>query len=218
MRPKKPALRSMSSLRRPGRKSLSCTAPFFRPEALARRATSTASFRLVAIGFSQYTCLPARSACASSCGRICVVPASKKTVSSLSASASSRLVPQRTMPFAFARASIFSALRPMRIGSGMTLSPFASATPPCARMAQMDRMRCWFMPMRPVTPCMIRPSRFVAMKLLQKVGIRIGIEGRSADRLSHPAQIAGGKRRAAWAVGYVVERLHGHHATVAVAM
>jgi hypothetical protein len=82
MRPKKPARRSMSSLRRPGRKSLSCTAPCFRPEPSARRAISTASFRLVAIGFSQYTCLPARMALASSVGRICVVPASKKMVSS----------------------------------------------------------------------------------------------------------------------------------------
>jgi len=62
--------------------------------------------------------LPAASARERSCGRICVVPASKKTVSSLSASAISRFVPQRAMPWAFASASILTALRPIRIGSG----------------------------------------------------------------------------------------------------
>ena len=38
---------------------------------------------------------------------------------------------------------IFSALRPTRIGSGMTLSPFESVTPPWSRMAQIERTRCW---------------------------------------------------------------------------
>src|SRR5678816_155169 len=36
--------------------------------------------------------------------------------------------------------------------NGIALSPFASATPPWARIAQIERMRCWFMPIRPVTP------------------------------------------------------------------
>jgi hypothetical protein len=40
-------------------------------------------------------------------------------------------------------------LRPTRIGSGMTRRPSASATPPCARIAQIERTRCWFVPMRP---------------------------------------------------------------------
>jgi hypothetical protein len=58
-----------------------------------------------------------------------------------------------------ASASIFSALRPIRIGSGITLSPLASVTPPWLRIATMERIRCWFMPMRPVTPCMMIPRR-----------------------------------------------------------
>ena len=53
MRPKKPARRSMSSFLKPGRKSLSWTAPCFSPDACAIFAISTASLRLVAIGFSQ---------------------------------------------------------------------------------------------------------------------------------------------------------------------
>src|SRR4051812_21504608 len=41
----------------------------------------------------------------------------------------------------------------------------SSATPPCARMALIDRMRCWFVPMRPVTPFMMMPRRIVSMSL-----------------------------------------------------
>src|SRR5690606_16637579 len=29
----------------------------------------------------------------------------------------------------------------------------------CCRTARIDRMRCWFMPMRPVTPFMMMPRR-----------------------------------------------------------
>jgi hypothetical protein len=105
--------------------------------------------------------LPARSALASSIGRIWVVPASKKTVSSRFSSAASRLVPKRSMPWARASASIFAASRPIRIGSGMTRVPLESLTPPSLRMATIERTRCWFRPMRPVTPCMTRPSRWV---------------------------------------------------------
>ena len=160
MRPKNPARRSMSSLRRPGRNSLSCTAPCRSPRASASRASraiSSACSRVVAMGFSQYTCLPARSAWASSCGRICVVPASKKTSLAGSCSAASRWVPQRATPWACASASTLAASRPMSIGSGMTRSPLAKRTPPCALMARMERIRCWWVPIRPVTPCITMP-------------------------------------------------------------
>src|SRR4030095_3242254 len=96
-------------------------------------------------------------------GRIWVVPASKKTVSSLFCKALSRSVPQRSIFQVRARASIFSALRPIRIGSGMTLSPLESVTPPWSRIATMERIRCWFMPMRPVTPCMMIPRECVGI-------------------------------------------------------
>jgi len=45
------------------------------------------------------------------------------------------------------------------MGSGITRSPFLSATPPAARIATIERIKCWFMPMRPVTPFMMMPSR-----------------------------------------------------------
>src|SRR5207237_566022 len=38
--------------------------------------------------------------------------------------------------------------------------PRFGATPPCLRISRIERMRCWFMPMRPVTPCMMMPTRF----------------------------------------------------------
>ena len=47
------------------------------------------------------------------------------------------------------------------IGSGTMRPPPRSATPPAARMARIERIRCWFIPMRPVTPCMTMPSRRV---------------------------------------------------------
>src|SRR5262249_32053853 len=58
---------------------------------------------------------------------------------------------------------IFSALRPIRIGSGIALSPLDRLTPPWARIATMERIRCWFIPMRPVMPFMMMPRRFVAI-------------------------------------------------------
>ena len=83
-------------------------------------------------------------------------------------SASSRFVPKRAMPWARASASILPASRPINIGSGITLSPPASNTPPWARMAQIERIRCWFMPMRPVTPCITMPRVRVLMRGLRK--------------------------------------------------
>src|SRR5918992_975853 len=56
----------------------------------------------------------------SSAGRICVVAASKNTVSSGFFSAASRSVDQRAMPCAFARRSSLPASRPSSTGSGMS--------------------------------------------------------------------------------------------------
>jgi len=97
-------------------------------------------------------------------GRICVVAASKKTSSFGSASAAARSVVHRSRPCRRASTSVFSALRPTRIGSGITRSPFLSCTPPSLRIARIERMRCWFVPIRPVTPCMMMPRRRVAIK------------------------------------------------------
>src|ERR1043165_9720160 len=107
--------------------------------------------------------LPAFIAFCSSSARSCVVAASKNNVSFLSLSALSRSVVQRVMPWALASFCKRSALRPTRIGSGITRSPFFSATPPWSRMAQIERIRCWFMPMRPAPPLMMMPSRCCAM-------------------------------------------------------
>src|SRR6185295_10270067 len=125
--------------------------------------------------------LPAAIAFFTSLWRSLVVAASKNSVSSLFLSAALRSVEKRSMPCASASASTFSGLRPSRIGSGMTRSPFLRATPPCLRIATIERMRCWFMPMRPVTPFMTMPRRcwamlvesFVASGMLRHVG-RVG--------------------------------------------
>ena len=44
---------------------------------------------------------------------------------------------------------------------GHDARPPSSATPPCARIALIERTRCWLVPMRPVTPFMMMPSRIV---------------------------------------------------------
>ena len=111
-------------------------------------------------------CLPASIACVTRSARICVVAASKNTVSFGFFSAAARSVVERAMPYCLASAAIFSALRPTRIGSGITRSPFGSATPPCSRIARIERTRCWFSPMRPVTPFMMMPSVRVATPVL----------------------------------------------------
>ncbi len=157
MRPSAPLSMACFSLSSPGSQSLSCTAPFLTPAASAVRARSSATSRLSAIGFSQYTCLPAAIAFFRSSARICVEPASKKIVSSGLARASSRLSVQRSTPCSFARCSTFAALRPTRMGSGINRSPFGSGIPFSARMARMERIRCWFIPILPVTPCMMIP-------------------------------------------------------------
>src|ERR1700683_2774162 len=49
------------------------------------------------------------------------------------------------------------SLRPTRIGSGMMTSFALTRTPPCLMMASIERIRCWLVPMRPVTPFMMMP-------------------------------------------------------------
>jgi hypothetical protein len=109
--------------------------------------------------------LPAAIAFSRRRGRICVVAASKKMVSPGLAIAPSRSVVQRATPCSFASAATFSALRPTRTGSSCTLEPSESVTPPSARIATTERIRCWFMPMRPVTPFMMMPRVFWDMGL-----------------------------------------------------
>src|SRR5688572_33183834 len=70
------------------------------------------------------------------------------------------------MPAAWHSDLSLSVLRPTRMGSGMVVSLGESATPPCLMMATMDRMRCWLVPMRPVTPFMMMPILCVFMASL----------------------------------------------------
>src|SRR5437660_6858997 len=123
--------------------------------------------------------LPAAIALRMSSARNFVVAASKNSVSSRLPSATSRSVVQRAMPFAFASSSSLALLRPTRIGSGITRSPFLRTRPPCARIAMIERIKCWFMPMRPVTPFIMMPRRCCAM--------RRDLSNR-AFRLFHPQQ------------------------------
>src|SRR5581483_10594418 len=147
-------------------------------------------------------CLPAAIALASSAGRICVVAVSKNTASFLSASAASRSVVTRVMPLALASWLSFSLLRPTRMGSGMTRSPFESVTPPWARMATIERATCWFVPMRPVTPFMTMPSRRTLMHILPVLPARpvtdrpsmVSIETARRDTDLFPSSLFSGER------------------------
>src|SRR6266705_4383762 len=103
-------------------------------------------------------CFLAAIALLSTAGRSFVEAASKKTASSGFLSASSRSVVQRSTPCSAASFFSFSGLRPTRIGSGITRVPSASRTPPSLRIAMTERARCWFVPIRPVTPFMMTPS------------------------------------------------------------
>jgi hypothetical protein len=47
------------------------------------------------------------------------------------------------------------------MGSGMSRVPSSRATPPCARIALIERTRCWLVPILPVTPFMMMPMRSV---------------------------------------------------------
>src|SRR6266705_3706221 len=103
-------------------------------------------------------CFFAARAFFSKVGRSFVEAASKKTASSGFPSASSRSVVQRPTPCSAASFFSFSGLRPTRIGSGITRVPSASRTPPSSRIAMTERAKCWFVPIRPVTPFMMMPS------------------------------------------------------------
>ncbi len=41
-------------------------------------------------------------------------------------------------------------------------------TPPCWMMGTIERRRCWFIPMRPVTPFMMIPTVWVVMPCLSR--------------------------------------------------
>src|ERR1035437_6281150 len=69
-------------------------------------------------------------------------------------------------------ASSLASLRPPRTGWGMMVSLGPSSTPPCRMMAQMERRKCWFSPMRPVTPFMIMPTEWMVFSLMAVFGSR----------------------------------------------
>ncbi len=75
--PEETAFDQARSLSRPGRKILSCTTPCLTPASSARRASSSAPSRLVAVGFSQYRCFPAAIAFFTDSSRAPVTWASK---------------------------------------------------------------------------------------------------------------------------------------------
>ena len=124
MRPKKPESRRKASLSRPGRNSLSCTTPFLRPLALAsftpRPLRQIGRDRLLAIDMlagldrlrqQRRPHLRGARHRRRSCRPCWRAPCRDRW-------------PKRATPMRLASASIFSALRPIRIGSGITRSPF----------------------------------------------------------------------------------------------
>src|SRR5665213_1421993 len=100
-----------------------------------------------------------------SAGRSPVEAASKNTASLRSDSAASRSAVQRSTPSAPASAASLAPLRPTSSGSGTSRSPLASTSPPSLRMASSARWRCCCVPMRPVAPCTMIPSRRSAISL-----------------------------------------------------
>ena len=66
-------------------------------------------------------------------------------------------------PCAAASAASLSGLRPSSTGSGMRRSPLRSGNPPSLRIASTERIRCWLVPRRPVTPSIATRSVLVAM-------------------------------------------------------
>src|SRR6476659_10089347 len=98
----------------------------------------------------------------------CKVPeASKKISLDLSPSAESSSVVNFSglppMPCASARPRSLFSLRPVRIGSGIRRRSSETRTPPCFMMARTERIRCWLVPMRPVTPLRMMPILRVSM-------------------------------------------------------
>src|SRR5438445_3369283 len=68
----------------------------------------------------------------------------------------------------------FVSSRPTRIGSGSRRSPFGSGTPPWRRTATIERMRCWFNPIRPVTPFMMMPMVRTVIRTSPSEGFQVG--------------------------------------------
>ena len=102
------------------------------------------------------------------------------------------------------------------MGSGITRSPLGSATPPCSRIATIERTKCWLSPMRPVTPYITMPSLRVAMRAL----LPSAICGRdkcilstcktTAPRLFWPKECQSGALRVRRSIG----QYYGGYATV----
>src|SRR6266852_7790707 len=131
-------------------------------------------------------CFLAARAFLSRAGRSFVDAASKKIASSGFLSASSRSVDQRSTPCSAASFFSFSALRPTRIGSGITRVPSPSRTPPSLRIAMTERARCWFVPMRPVTPFMMTPSLCSAMASYPKSSLPMLSDANDLHRVGSP--------------------------------
>src|SRR5687767_7364294 len=105
-------------------------------------------------------------------------------------------VVQRSMPVRAQSSCSFTALRPTRIGSGTMVSLSLILTPPWARMATMERRRCWLVPIRPVTPFMAMPTRWVV--ILSTVGRSSGFVGALRPRaLGEGRDVDSGARKGA---------------------
>src|SRR5207247_6809819 len=59
-------------------------------------------------------------------------------------------------------------------GSAGSRAPTGNATTRCCRMATMERTRCWFNPMRPVTPFIMMPMRRLAIS--PSLGAHVGAQ------------------------------------------
>jgi hypothetical protein len=82
----------------------------------------------------------------------------------LSASVAAVSADQFSPPCAAANADNFSGLRPSSTGSGISRSPLRSGNPPSSRIARTERIKCWLVPRRPVTPFIAMRSVLVAMR------------------------------------------------------
>src|SRR2546421_8495509 len=127
-------------------------------------------------------CFPALIAVLMLSGRSVVACASKYISSSGFARQSLRSVLQRSIPCACASARSLFSFRPTRIGLGMSTSPSGSETPPCSRIAAIERMRCWLVPMRPVTPFMMIPTVRTVIRVPFRV-VHTGVTVRRYYRL-----------------------------------
>src|SRR6266568_2283315 len=106
-------------------------------------------------------CLPAAIARLTAPTRTLVADASKKISYRGSDSVESRSVLQRSTPYLAASSRSFSSFLPTRIGSGNS-RPSPRRSPPSLRISAIERSRCWLVPIRPVTPNMMMPTRRAA--------------------------------------------------------